>query len=145
MRDKTARVRDYRPDYHHSHIKKIHFEGAGTLGGAEICMSPELNTLIGIRGSGKSSVLEGVRYALNIPLGDQASDVEYKEGLVEHLLRSGGRIILDSIDRRGQMYQIRRILGERPDVYVDGQLQPGISIRETVLTSAGLFWPKRPI
>lgn len=142
LRDKTARVRADRPGYHHSYVKKIHFEGAGTLGGAEICLSPELNTLIGIRGSGKSSVLEGVRYALNIPLGNQASDVEYKEGLVEHLLRSGGRIILDSIDRRGQMYQIRRILGERPDVYVDGKLQPGISIRETVLHQPVYFGQK---
>ena len=142
LRGNAARVRADRPNYHHSHIKKIYFEGAGTLGGAEICLSPELNTLIGIRGSGKSSVLEGVRYALNIPLGDQASDVEYKEGLVEHLLRSGGRIILDSIDRRGQKYQIRRILGERPDVYVDGQLQPGISIRETVLHQPVYFGQK---
>ena len=142
LRDKAARVRAGRPDCHHSHIQKIHFEGAGTLGGTEICLSPELNTLIGIRGSGKSSVLEGVRYALNIPLGDQASDVEYKEGLVEHLLRSGGKIILDSIDRRGQTYQIRRILGERPDVYIDGQLQPGISIRETVLHQPVYFGQK---
>ncbi len=123
-------------------LKKIYFEGAGTLGGAEICLSSELNTLIGIRGSGKSSVLEGVRYALNIPLGDQAADVEYKEGLVKHLLRSGGRITLDAVDRRGQEYQIRRILGERPDVYVDSVLQPGVSIRETVLHQPVYFGQK---
>lgn len=142
LRDKAARLRADQPESHHSNIKKVHFEGAGALGGTEICLSPELNTLIGIRGSGKSSVLEGVRYALNIPLGDQASDVEYKEDLVKHLLRSGGRITIDAIDRRGQLYQIRRILGECPDVYVDGVLQPGVSIRETVLHQPVYFGQK---
>lgn len=142
LRDKASRVRAELPSYKHSYIQKIRFEGAGTLGGTEICLSPELNTLIGIRGSGKSSVLEGVRYALNIPFGDKSSDVEYKEGLVKHLLRSGGKITIDAIDRRGQPYQIRRILDERPDVYVNGQLQPGVSVRETVLHQPIYFGQK---
>ncbi|EPR1793955.1 TrlF family AAA-like ATPase [Vibrio cholerae] len=142
LRDKASRVSAELPSYKHSYIQKILFEGAGTLGGTEICLSPELNTLIGIRGSGKSSVLEGVRYALNIPFGDKSSDVEYKEGLVKHLLRSGGKITIDAIDRRGQPYQIRRILGERPDVYVNGQLQPGVSVRETVLHQPIYFGQK---
>ncbi|MCT7944692.1 hypothetical protein NE536_04850 [Shewanella sp. SP1W3] len=142
LRDKASRVRTELPSYKHSYIQKICFEGAGTLGGTEICLSPELNTLIGIRGSGKSSVLEGVRYALNIPFGDKSSDVEYKESLVKHLLRSGGKITIDAIDRRGQPYQIRRILGERPDVYVNGQLQPGVSVRETVLHQPIYFGQK---
>ncbi|NMM42272.1 TrlF family AAA-like ATPase [Pseudoalteromonas arctica] len=142
LRDKASRVRAELPSYKHSYIQKIRFEGAGTLGGTEICLSPELNTLIGIRGSGKSSVLEGVRYALNISFGDKSSDVEYKEGLVKHLLRSGGKITIDAIDRRGQPYQIRRILGERPDVYVNGQLQPGVSVRETVLYQPIYFGQK---
>lgn len=142
LRDKQARVSSELLHYKHSYIQKISFEGAGALGGAEICLSPELNTLIGIRGSGKSSVLEGIRYALNIPFGEKASDQEYKDGLVRHLLRSGGKITLDAIDRRGQPYQIRRILDERPDVYVNGQLQPGVSLRETVLHKPIYFGQK---
>ncbi|MGI9279649.1 MAG: TrlF family AAA-like ATPase [Endozoicomonas sp.] len=142
LRDKEARVSSVRPEYHHSYIRKVSFEGAGTLGGTEIFLSPGLNTMIGIRGSGKSSVLEGIRYALNIPFGAKASDIDYKEGLVKHLLHSGGKITIDAIDRRGQPYQIRRILGERPDVYVNGQLQPGVSIRETVLHQPIYFGQK---
>lgn len=142
MSDKTFENSNYYPHIKHSYIQKIRFEGAGTLGGTEVCFSPELNTLIGIRGSGKSSVLEGIRYALNIPFGDKSSDVEYKEGLVKHLLRSGGKITIDAIDRRGQPYQIRRILGERPDVYVNGQLQPSVSVRETVLHQPIYFGQK---
>ncbi|WP_422411944.1 MULTISPECIES: TrlF family AAA-like ATPase [unclassified Endozoicomonas] len=130
------------PGYTHSYIRKVSFEGAGTLGGTEIFLSPELNTLIGIRGSGKSSILEGIRYALNISFGAKASDIDYKEGLVKHLLHSGGKITIDAIDRRGQPYQVRRILGERPDVFVNGQLQPGVSIRETVLHQPIYFGQK---
>ncbi|NLY65899.1 MAG: histidinol-phosphatase [Alcaligenaceae bacterium] len=142
LQDKASRVSKELPRYSHSFIRKVVFEGAGTLGGTEICLSPELNTLIGIRGSGKSSILEGIRYALNIPFGDKSSDVEYKEGLVKHLLRSGGKITIDAIDQRGQHYQIGRILGEQPDVYVNGQLQPGVSIRETVLHQPIYFGQK---
>ena len=142
LRDKASRVRSELPSYRHSYIRKVGFEGAGTLGGTEVCLSPELNTLIGIRGSGKSSVLEGIRYALNIQFGDKSSDVDYKEGLVRYLLRSGGKITVDAVDRRGQPYQIRRILGERPDVYVGDQLQPGVSIRETVLHQPIYFGQK---
>ena len=142
LQDYDNRVNKELSKYGHSYITKISFEGAGALGGTEICLSPELNTLIGIRGSGKSSVLEGIRYALSIPFGDKASDVEYKEGLVNHLLRSGGKITIDAIDRRGQPYQIRRILNDRPDVYVHGQLQPGVSIRETVLHNPIYFGQK---
>lgn len=142
LRNKASRVRAELSGYTHSYIQKISFEGAGTLGGTEICFSPELNTMIGIRGSGKSSVLEGVRYALNIPFGDKSSDVEYKEGLIKHLLRSGGKITIDAIDRRGLPYQIRRILDEQPDVYVSGQLQPGVSVCETVLHQPIYFGQK---
>ncbi|MCY4050845.1 MAG: histidinol-phosphatase [Gammaproteobacteria bacterium] len=131
--DHTFRVRKELPEYSHSYIRKVSFEGTGSLGGTEICLSPELNTLIGIRGGGKSSVLEGIRYALDIQLGDKSIDSDYKESLVKHLLQSGGKITIDAIDRRNQHYQIRRILGHRPDVYVNGQLQPGVSIRETIL------------
>lgn len=130
------------PTYQHSHVKKITFEGAGILGGTEVDLSPELNAFIGTRGSGKSSVLEGLRYALGIAFGDKASDVDYKKALVQHLLRSGGKITLDVVDRRGQHYQIRRIFGEYPDVFVDDQLQPGISIRETALYNPIYFGQK---
>jgi hypothetical protein len=70
-----------------SYLRSAHFEG-GVLDGQTIRFSPELNTLIGIRGSGKSSILETIRYALDIPLpqGKRAADADYKEALVRHTL-----------------------------------------------------------
>jgi len=142
LQNHNYRVQLEQPTCEHSHLKSISFEGAGALGGTVVNFSSGLNTLIGIRGSGKSSILEGIRYALNIPFGDKSSDTEYKEDLVKYLLGSGGKITINAIDRRRQPYQIRRIFSEKPDVYVSEQVQPGVSIRETVLHKPIYFGQK---
>lgn len=129
-------------DYTHSYIKNIRFTG-GTLSGRELYFSPELNTLIGIRGSGKSSILEVIRYALDIPFGEKANDMKYKEGLIHFTLGSGGKVEIDAIDRYGQPYVIRRVTKEKySEVLVDGKLQPGVSIRETVINKPIYFGQK---
>lgn len=142
LQDKNTRVRTTPQRYTHSYIEKITFEGVGALGGTEINFSPELNTLIGIRGSGKSSVLEAIRYALNIPFGIKSSDKEYKESLIKYMLGSGGKICITAIDRRNQRYEIKRILGERPDVFIENEIQQGVSIRETILHKPIYFGQK---
>ncbi len=124
-----------------SHILSATFDG-GVLDGKTINFSSELNTLIGIRGSGKSSILEAIRYALDIPFGDKSLDKEYKERLVGHVLGSGGKISIQAVDRRGKLYEIRRIHKETPDVYVENELHPGISIRETILHKPMYFGQK---
>ena len=124
-----------------SHITSAAFEG-GVLDEKTISFTPELNTLIGIRGSGKSSILEAVRYALDIPFGEKSLDTDYKNSLIGHVLGSGGKITVQAVDCRGQQYEIRRIYKERPDVYVDGVLQPGVSIRETILRKPLYFGQK---
>lgn len=142
LRDFPSRVRKEKPDTSHSHIRRISFEGAGSLGGTVMNFSSELNALIGIRGSGKSSILEGIRYALDIEFGDKTSEKEYKESLVENLLKSGGKITLDVTCRKGINYQIRRIYHRAPEVYVNGEQQAGVSIRETVLHNPIYFGQK---
>jgi len=128
-------------EYRHSHILDVSFEG-GALDGKTICFSPELNTLIGIRGSGKSSIIETIRYGLDIPFGEKTADRKYKESLVDHILGSGGKITIRAVDVHGQQYEIRRINKELPDVYVDSVLQPGIAIRETILHKPIYFGQK---
>lgn len=137
------RVRDEVPKRTSSWLCSAHFEG-GVLDGKIIRFSPELNTLIGIRGSGKSSILEAIRYALDIPLsqGKRAPDTDYKEGLVKHTLGSGGKITLVAVDTYGQEFTVSRIFREAPNVYLGGKLQPGISIRETVLRRPIYFGQK---
>ncbi|TKB51815.1 TrlF family AAA-like ATPase [Ferrimonas aestuarii] len=142
LADHQARVSKDPQPYKHSYIRKISFEGAGALGGSSIQFSPELNTLIGIRGSGKSSLLEAIRYALNIQFGKKATDKEYKENLVQHQLGSGGKIIVDAVSTRGQTYQVSRILGQAPDVLMNDQIQQGVAIQETVLRNPIYFGQK---
>ncbi len=140
--DKENRVASEPCKHKHSHIRNIRFTG-GTMAGRELHFSSELNTLIGIRGSGKSSVLEALRYALEIPFGEKAGDREYKQDLVGFTLGSGGKVEIDALDRYGQQYTIRRVWKEPcSEVLIDGKLQPGVSIRETVIHKPIYFGQK---
>lgn len=140
--DKDCRVSSPPIQHKHSHIRSIRFTG-GTLAGHELHFSPELNTLIGIRGSGKSSILEAIRYALNIPFGEKAGDTKYKQELVGFTMGSGGKVELDVVDRYGQSYCIQRVWKESyPEVLIGGKLQPGVSIRETVIRKPIYFGQK---
>lgn len=113
----------------HSWVQAIRFEG-GILDGRRIPFSPEMNCLIGIRGSGKSAILECLRYALELPMPESSDEVDwmYKEGLVRFALKSGGKVVVEAMDAQGRTFEIRRILNERKDVYYDGELRPGVSI-----------------
>lgn len=139
--DHVNRIAAELKKHKHSHILSVSFDG-GVLDGKTINLSPELNTLIGIRGSGKSSIVEAIRYALDIPFGDKSLDTDYKTLLVDHVLGSGGKVTVRAVDPRGQRYEIRRINKEMPDVYIDGILRPGISIRETILHKPIYFGQK---
>lgn len=141
LSDPVARVALVPPKHQASHIRSIHFDG-GIFDGQTLRFSSELNTLIGIRGSGKSSILEAVRYALDIPRGEKAQDTKYKDELIRHTLGSGGKVTLTACDVYGQEFTVSRIFREAPNVYLDGKLQPGVSIRETVLRRPIYFGQK---
>lgn len=83
-----------------------------------------------------------MRYALDIPFGEKAQDKEYKNELLPHVLKSGGKVIVEATDRHGGHFEIRRIWGHSPDVYVDGTLRPGVSIKETIIAKPLYFGQK---
>jgi predicted ATPase len=116
-----------KPQIKNSYIKSIAFEG-GLLDETKIDFSPELNTLIGIRGSGKSSILEILRYTLGIPLSPTAVDPRYKDGLIENALRSGGKSIVTIVNKQKEEYRIEKIYGQKEDIYKGDVLQPNISV-----------------
>jgi chromosome segregation protein len=86
LTDFSFRVAAEPPKVAHSYVNAIRFEG-GLLDRIRVPFSPEMNCLIGIQGSGKSSVLESLRFALDIDFGDEAADTDYKNDLLEHVLR----------------------------------------------------------
>jgi hypothetical protein len=112
LQDHRDRVSENIPDSKHGFIESISFQG-GKFDGQTIMFSRELNTLIGIRGSGKSSVLEAVRYVLGLTA---QMDKEYKDSLVKNVFGSGGKATLNVIDKHGKRYAVSRIFGERINV-----------------------------
>ncbi|WP_417612116.1 TrlF family AAA-like ATPase [Parasphingorhabdus sp.] len=128
------------PTINHSHVNAVRFEG-GVYDGKRVTFSAHLNCLIGIQGSGKSSVLECLRFALDIPFGEERQDKEYKNNLVPYVLKSGGKVVVEATDRHGTNYEISRILNHAPDVFVNGELQ-SISIRDTIIKKPLYFGQK---
>jgi len=111
----------------HSWIRSIRFEG-GILDGKRVDFSDQMNCLIGIRGSGKSAVLESLRYALEFPFDETLDDAKYKQDLIRFALGSGGKVLVETEDEQGRRFEIRRILNDRAAVYFEGQLRPGVRI-----------------
>ena len=90
LQDYKSRVAESLPERRHGYIESISFQG-GKFDDQTIRFSSELNSLIGIRGSGKSSVLEAIRYIFDLPL---QTDKEYKESLIKNIFGSGGKAAL---------------------------------------------------
>lgn len=130
-----------KPEIKNSYIKSIAFEG-GLLDGTRIDFSPELNTLIGIRGSGKSSLLEVLRYVLGISLPFNAADPDYKNTLVTRSMGSGGKAIVIIVNKQNEEYRIEKLYGQKEDIYKNNLLQPGISIDATGFNSPIYFGQK---
>lgn len=122
----------------HSHIRSIRYIG-GMLDGHELRFSTGLNTLIGVRGSAKSAVLETIRYGLGLPLGHKAHDAEYKDKLIPYFLGSGGQVVIEAVDRQGALFEIRRTVGAETLVYEDGDAVSDVDVMETVLRSPLYF------
>lgn len=124
----------------HGFIQSIEFLG-GKLDGQKVYLSPELNCLIGIRGSGKSSIIEAIRYALD--MSPSESDTSYKTEVVENLLGAGGQIILELQDNFGHSYKIKRIWGENPHVTdMDNQ---GIGAKISSILNAPLYFGQKDL
>ncbi|MEI6987442.1 MAG: AAA family ATPase, partial [Rhodospirillaceae bacterium] len=92
--DPVSRVRlnSDPPAEPHAEFVTMTWEG-GFLRDTAIHFNENLNVLIGGRGTGKSTVIESLRYVLGLdPLGDDARKAH--EGVIRHVLRSGTKISL---------------------------------------------------
>ncbi len=111
----------------------------GYLDGVRVDFSDHLNTVIGGRGTGKSTLLECLRYALDLPpVGKQALQ-HHQDIIKENLGRAAGRVelVVVSSAQNGKQYTVSRRHGEPPIVRdADGNvstllprdLLPGIDI-----------------
>lgn len=118
-------------NYNHGHIKSVELIG-GKMDNQKINLSPELNSLIGIRGSGKSSIIEAIRYSLDIR--PSTADEDYKTEVVKNLLESGGQVIIELQDNHKKNYKIKRILGESPHILDENGEEIGVTVNSILQT-----------
>jgi len=92
--DPQSRIRlnsDPQPEPH-AEFLAVTWEG-GFLGDTSVHLNGNLNVLVGGRGTGKSTIIESMRYALGLdPLGEDARKAH--EGVVRHVLRPGTKVSL---------------------------------------------------
>ena len=76
----------------HSELVSLAWQG-GFLADATVCFNSNLNVIVGGRGAGKSTVVESLRYVLDLePLGEEAQAGH--AGILKHVLRNGTKISL---------------------------------------------------
>jgi predicted ATPase len=121
LQDKKYRVNKELPKTENSYIKSISFNG-GKLDGQTIELSSSMNNFVGVRGSGKSSVIEAVRYGLDLEFSDKNADYKYKNNLIEKLLGSAGKITIKAFDDRNNEYSIERVYGHSVEVKKDEEI-----------------------
>ena len=125
--DPESRVRLLSQPDPGSHTEFVSIEWAGGfLDGLSIDLNRSLNVLIGGRGSGKSTVIESIRYVLDLkPIGKEAGSAH--ESVVANVLRPGTQITLTLRSPHPSLreYVIRRVVPNPPTVTaMDGEPLP---------------------
>ena len=92
--DPESRIRlhsDPKPEPH-AEFLAMNWEG-GFLRDTAVHFNGNLNVLVGGRGTGKSTMIESIRYALGLdPLGEEARKAH--EGVIRHVLQAGTKVSL---------------------------------------------------
>lgn len=132
FKDLESRIRlaDQMKTHYYSRIERIRIEG-GYFDGLDVRLSDHLNTVIGGRGTGKSTLLECIRYALDVPHKGKETRRQGEEIVKENLGNAGGRVILELCSANNNMkrYTVIRRYAEPPRVVEDqgneSALHPG--------------------
>ncbi len=81
------------PPEPHAELLAITWETGGFMVDASVHFNGNLNVLVGGRGTGKSTMVESIRYALGLnPLGEEARKAH--EGIIRHVLEVGTKVSL---------------------------------------------------
>jgi ABC-type lipoprotein export system ATPase subunit len=131
------------PDVSHHKLKRLRVHG-GFLDRLDLHFTDGLNCIIGGRGSGKTTVLELVRFGLDrlprptTPAGKAAE--ERIRALISANLGPGGRVELEFESQEGLTYQIRRGAHDPPTI-TDARGKPvdPAVLGSTILIDAAIF------
>lgn len=115
--ESRVRLNSEQPEDKPSAIHSVEVSG-GYLDGMKAVLSGHLDTVIGGRGTGKSTLIECLRFALDVlPKGMQARK-QHNEIIKENLGKDLGRVEvhLTSFAQHGKRYTVTRKVGEAPIV-----------------------------
>ena len=103
----------------HTELLSLVWEG-GFLDGAEVGFNPNLNVLVGGRGTGKSTIVESIRAVLGLDAGGAEAQKAH-EGIVRYVLRNGTKVSLHVRSHRpaAREYRIERTIPNPPVVKDD--------------------------
>jgi predicted ATPase len=135
--DSRLRLLSEEPPKPHAELVAIAWQG-GFLDGGMIHFNENLNCLIGGRGAGKSTVIESLRYVLDLePIGEEVR--RSHAGILQQVLRTGTRVslLVRSHLPSPHHYLIERTYPEAPVVRDEegnelliqpGEILPGVEI-----------------
>lgn len=89
----------------------------GFLDGVSVRLSSELTVLVGGRGAGKSTIIESLRYALDLgAVGDVATKMQTT--ILPEVLGDGGtvHVLMEKTDPSSQRFLVQRTIGGAPRV-----------------------------
>lgn len=114
-RDPESRVRlchEVNPTYY-SRIERIVVR-RGYLEDLELNLSPNLNAIVGGRGTGKSTLIEATRYALQLPPTNKDAQRTHEQIIDANFAKekAGIEITLTSFQQNGERYVVSRYHGE---------------------------------
>lgn len=125
LADPESRVAIEREVNNHASVDGLYVEN-GFLHNRTLQFNKNLNCLIGGKGTGKSSVLEHIRYALDSDPRGEDIQQEYEE-LIEYTLSPNGEVNVFITGNNGDQYRISRQYGENPEIeriVEDGENSP---------------------
>ena len=71
------------PSFYHNRISRVSINGSTFLRNSDPFFNPELNTIIGERGVGKSAIIETMQYAMNLQISaEKSSRIDFVENVV---------------------------------------------------------------
>ena len=144
--ESRVRLRDQMQQNYYSQIYSVRIEG-GYFDGLSANLSGHLDAVIGGRGTGKSTLLECIRYALEIPhkagdakkLGDQI--------VKENLGKEGGRVIVELSSSANNMkrYRVIRRYGEPSRVIDEDENESSLHPATDLLPEGRDLWTERDL
>jgi energy-coupling factor transporter ATP-binding protein EcfA2 len=119
FQDPDVRIRPAGPTddraIRHPVIERVYIEG-GFLSALNLELNPNLNCVIGGRGTGKSTVLELIRHAFDVEPKTE-TNVRQAQGIIENTFPPGSRVTVHFRLGDGTAYRLERTSERPPQVF----------------------------